>query len=245
MRHYIANIGRIWSTVIITLLSILLSLLITSIFDFSFNSKVSQYSIMAAIVTPAIVAPLMSWYVIGLLITIHHMEEEQRNLAAFDYLTDTMTRRLFLESSLKLLEQAKRDNKTFTIALIDIDNFKSINDTYGHAVGDEILVSFTQTMRKVLRTNDVIGRIGGEEFAVTMLGVSTQDAIMALERLRVAVENDTVLNVDKVVPYTVSMGVSEYDEKLSNTIGNILKDADDALYDAKSQGKNRINTLQQ
>ena len=240
MRNIIISIGKIGSIVFITIASILLSLIVTSTLSLAIKSDITSFTIFTAIITPTIVAPIVSWFIIDLLIKIHYLEEEQRRLAAFDYLTETLTRRFFMESSKNLLKQCKRTNTKLTIAIIDIDNFKSINDTYGHAAGDEVLRSFSKVMHNILRANDMIGRVGGEEFAVSMFGIHADNAMIALERLRIAIESDIVYYMGKNINYTVSIGVSEYDKKSSNELDSILKYADDALYKAKATGKNRI-----
>ena len=240
MRNNIIIGGRIWSIVFFTFLAVVLSVTITSITHITISSSVSSISLFTAVIAPIIIAPILLWYIIDLLIKVHHLEEEQRKFATYDYLTGTMTRRLFLENSSSLLKQCERNNTNLTIAIIDIDNFKSVNDTFGHAGGDEVLRSFSALMRSVLRTNDMIGRIGGEEFAVAMFGENVENAIYALERLRISVEENTVNYLDKKIPYTISIGLAGYDAKHSNKIEIILKDADDALYKAKSLGKNCI-----
>ena len=239
MRSMIISIGQIGSIVFITIASILLSLIVTSTLSLFINSDISTFTIFTTIITPAIVTPMVSWYIIDLIIKLHHLEKEQRRLAAFDYLTETLTRRLFIENSKNLLKQCKRSDTELTIAIIDIDNFKSINDTYGHAAGDEVLKSFSKVMHNILRTNDMIGRIGGEEFAVSMFGVNADIALIALERLRTATESDKVHYMGQTINYTISIGVSEYDKNLSSEIDSILKYADNALYKAKISGKNR------
>jgi two-component system cell cycle response regulator len=121
--------------------------------------------------------------------------------------------------------------------MMDIDHFKSINDQWGHDVGDQVIVKVSETIRKTLRDMDVLCRIGGEEFLAVLPGTSIKAACVAAERIRHAVEKCSVIKQDRAVPVSLSVGVTAAIS--ADEIDVMLKRADEALYAAKRDGRNR------
>lgn len=163
--------------------------------------------------------------------------EETRRLASTDALTALANRRA---ASLRLDELARRDLKegTLSIALIDVDFFKSINDTYGHASGDRVLCHVSEVLRAVARGNDLTARWGGEEFLLVLDGASAATARVVAERVRGSIaRTPCLLDSGKSVPITVSVGVATFDGK---GLDAFIDSADRALYRAKSLGRNRV-----
>ncbi|RUM67550.1 MAG: hypothetical protein DSZ05_02360 [Sulfurospirillum sp.] len=161
-------------------------------------------------------------------------------LAYFDSLTHIQNRRS-IERTLDLaLATAKRDQKSFSIALIDLDNFKTINDTYGHDYGDILLCSMVARIKKHLREVDQIGRLGGDEFLIVFHPEeeSSQSVLHALERIRTLFEEPFVIN-DVSMISTLSIGVATYPD-CGMTRKALLKYADEAMYQVKRQGGNGI-----
>ncbi len=177
----------------------------------------------------------------GLLIEVSERKEEEfkvRRLVSTDMLTGAMNRRAFFEQVAAVQARALRHHEALPLVMLDIDHFKALNDTYGHAVGDLALEDFAATCRECLRPYDLFSRIGGEEFAVLLVDTSPEEAWAILERLRQAVEEIT-LEVDGVIiHFTVSLGLAilSPDGSLDRALGK----ADQALYRAKHQGRNRI-----
>jgi diguanylate cyclase (GGDEF)-like protein len=161
-----------------------------------------------------------------------------RDQMCYDHLTKIYNRVKFddiIEHEKNVADRYK--NTPFSLALFDIDNFKSINDTYGHHVGDEVLVKFAQILKRNSRNSDVVARWGGEEFAIILSNTSQQEAGMAADKIRKAVGKERFESVGNV---TVSVGVSEYKhEKLAL----LFERTDRALYQAKRGGKNQTVTL--
>lgn len=159
--------------------------------------------------------------------------EEAKSLAQIDQLTGILNRREFLYQ-VRVMEDKY---ESYTMVMIDIDDFKSINDTYGHAIGDSALKFITQTIRSHIRESEPFGRIGGEEFAI-MLPLPLSQAHRRSEEIREAVEKSRLLREKIDLCMSISIGlayandVSDLDELLSN--------ADKALYQAKNEGKNRV-----
>ncbi|WP_167730621.1 PAS domain-containing protein [Terasakiella sp. SH-1] len=168
------------------------------------------------------------------------LEKELRQMASTDVLTGINNRRHFLELCEREIERAQRYDTKLSLIMLDVDHFKHINDTYGHAVGDEAIRSMTGLCRQNLRNSDVIGRIGGEEFAILLPETDQKGAKLLAERIR---KNTAKYAFDigekKPVSFTASFGVTSL-VKSDETPDDLLKRADIALYDAKTSGRNRV-----
>ncbi|MCE5182441.1 MAG: diguanylate cyclase [Betaproteobacteria bacterium] len=160
--------------------------------------------------------------------------------ASQDFLTGLSNRRHFMEQGEVELARAQRHNNTLSLFMLDIDHFKTINDTYGHKAGDVVLQKLSDILRETLRTVDVIGRIGGEEFAVLLPDTDLQEAIEVAERLRQVVAGaDVMREAGLPLHFTVSIGVTTLKEKSVN-LDILLSLADQALYEAKATGRNKV-----
>ncbi len=122
--------------------------------------------------------------------------------------------------------------------MVDIDHFKRINDTHGHAAGDLVLQRLAHACRTALRPGDQIGRTGGEEFMVVLPATSEQDAVSVAERLRTAVESIDFADVDPALRVTISLGVAA--RTTEDSVARLLATADELLYRAKESGRNRV-----
>ena len=151
-------------------------------------------------------------------------------LASMDHLTRISNRRATQEFMEKELSLAHRTNNHFSILLIDFDNFKDINDTHGHTVGDHVLIKSAQIFKSNIRKEDLVGRWGGEEFLLILPRTSTQQAVTLANRLLEQIQNEKYSHTLDV-PTTVSIGIAS-SEGLQ-TMDDILREADLALYDAK------------
>ena len=176
----------------------------------------------------------------GLHVENSQIKEENAQLqtsSLIDPLTGLKNRRAYDAEAQAELERCGRTGTSFVMMVLDLDHFKSINDTYGHAAGDRILVSVAETLVDHARRYDSVYRIGGEEFVIILADCDEQVAATVAERFRAAVES-LVVEVDgQVIPVTVSIGVSFCDG--SQSLENIFKHADKLLYQAKEQGRNR------
>lgn len=166
--------------------------------------------------------------------------EEIHNLANRDHLTGTYNRRFFFVEGESRLSALLKDKAPGTVAMLDIDHFKQVNDTYGHEAGDEVLIAFAHALEaEFSRSTDLIARLGGEEFAV-LVAESSSSVIERLERLRERVESlEIVAASGDTVKVTVSIGVNLAPE---NCMDTSLKVADEKLYQAKDGGRNRVVT---
>ena len=165
-------------------------------------------------------------------------------LAKTDFLTSMNNRGSFFELSSNAISLANRAEQPLVVAMFDIDLFKQVNDNFGHDAGDQVLRVFGQNMTEVFRDYDIVGRIGGEEFAVCLPNTSSGDAYIACERLRQQVEQQriNITNTDSKsikINITVSVGLVLADDDYL-TIDELLKQADSALYFAKENGRNQV-----
>ena len=158
-----------------------------------------------------------------------------------DPLTKAANWRYFEQYSSQLLQQAGRDNIKMTIAYIDVDNFKKINDSFGHGVGDEVLIQIAQTIQSQIRSQDMIARLGGDEFAVVLNNTDLATSQEILDRIRRAtLQEMQAKNWD----VTLSIGAMVF-SVLPMTITPMLKMVDNLMYDVKKNGKDNIKILEQ
>jgi len=170
---------------------------------------------------------------------LHKTVERLHVMATIDSLTGVCNRRHFLERTETELARAKRFDEPLSIAMIDADYFKSINDKYGHAVGDEVLKALTDACVEMLRRHDIVGRLGGEEFAICMPETTMDKAQIVCDRLRENIAGLVVKARDQSVQFTVSMGVTQFDAG-SDSLESFMSRADGALYQAKDGGRNQV-----
>ncbi len=173
-----------------------------------------------------------------LMLVNEHLRTELVRLAQMDPLTDVFNRRSFLTLLDKAVSQAQRHRASVPLLLIDLDHFKTINDTHGHFHGDSALRHFVEVTQSVIRRQDVLGRLGGEEFAVFLPETGLAEAGEVAERLREAVAASVLEVQGRRVPLTASIGVAECREHAD--IEAALHRADEAMYRAKALGRNRV-----
>lgn len=192
-----------------------------------------------------LLAPFAS--VLGTMIRARQLEE-QRDLAeaallreaTHDALTGLANRKLFFSMADSLFEQALRYGQQVSLAVMDIDFFKSVNDKFGHQAGDRVLQVFAQTLSDAVRRSDVHARVGGEEFAVLLTQTSETNALDVLERFRLSLQACCIqLDDDIEIGITVSIGYCDFFDGLHD-VDNWFNLADRALYLAKAQGRNRV-----
>lgn len=172
---------------------------------------------------------------------VQNLQNELRVLASTDPMTKLYNRRYFTKVSAHALDLAKKDNQNLSIIILDIDKFKNINDTYGHQVGDNVIILLAQKLMEYQRKSDIVCRYGGEEFVILLPNTSQDEAKVVAEKIRADIASFTIklLNT-KSLKITISSGVSQIDIENEVNIELALKRADDALYKAKVGGRNRV-----
>jgi diguanylate cyclase (GGDEF)-like protein len=175
-----------------------------------------------------------------LFIDMKTQETQLDALARTDALTGLPNRRETMERLQGELQRSQRSGRPIAVLMFDIDHFKRVNDTWGHAAGDQVLRAVADTAHDSLRRIDSCGRIGGEEFLVLLPETDPENAHGAAERLRAAIELCRVHYADQVLRVTVSIGVAIQLAEASQTAEVLLQRADQALYAAKEGGRNRV-----
>ena len=170
------------------------------------------------------------------------LRRQLEKTASTDYLTGLPNRRALVDHGSEMFGRARASRSMLAVAVLDVDFFKAINDTYGHTAGDLALSHLSRRLRAATRKNDIVARSGGEEFVVLMEGLSREEGAAAVERLLLAVK-DTAFNLAGTkISITLSGGVAAYRAD-DTSFDDILRRADDSLYLAKARGRNRVEIL--
>jgi len=186
------------------------------------------------------------WYAAG---SVRDITERKQNdealkrLANTDGLTGVLNRRRFMELSRQEVARSHRYGGPLSLIMLDVDHFKAVNDSFGHEVGDEVLVSLSQVCRQVLRQVDLFGRVGGEEFMALLPETGLEAAAMVAERLRNALAAHAVSASKPEVRVTISLGVAQLGPE--TRLNDLMRLADDAMYQAKQNGRNRVEISDQ
>jgi diguanylate cyclase (GGDEF)-like protein len=171
------------------------------------------------------------------------LAEQMKNLAITDPLTGVLNRRGFLDAALRSISHAQRTSAPLTLVMADIDQFKRLNDTYGHATGDKALRMFSAHLETALRRSDLVGRMGGEEFALVLTDTGVEEGRDVAERLCRSLERAVVEAGHARIRFTASFGVARFSSE-DGDLNDVLERADRALYQAKETGRNRVCVAQ-
>ena len=169
---------------------------------------------------------------------IEDKNKELYKISNTDYLTKIRNRRNFFIESESLLIRSIQEDKELCVLMIDIDHFKQINDTYGHDVGDKVLINFCNIVNSIIGENDIFGRIGGEEFCIAFFDKDIHLVSKLSEEIRKRCEKSVIEIENQTIRFTVSLGLS--DRKNYDEIDQLLQASDRLLYKAKKQGRNRL-----
>jgi two-component system, cell cycle response regulator len=171
--------------------------------------------------------------------TQHHLELRLKYLSEIDALTGVLNRRAFTQTLEKSIHHYQVSHQSFALIMYDIDRFKRVNDTLGHMVGDEVIKHVVACSQRVLPPSAVLGRIGGEEFAIMVNGLTLETTQQLAERLRVELERHPCDTEKYSISVTVSVGIAEISPQDQNTLA-IISRADSAMYHAKNNGRNQV-----
>lgn len=179
---------------------------------------------------------------VHMLVSREAIDVKLKEAAAKDYLTGIYNRMQFMQLSEKLFFLMIGQQRPVTIFMIDFDYFKVINDTYGHAVGDSVLVHFSQKTQAIIRAEDLFGRYGGEEFIIFSPNTTAEDALSMGRKIKSAIETGSADNGVALPKYTVSMGTATMVPQTLADRDKLIKQADQALLQAKRNGRNQSAT---
>ncbi|NRD80946.1 diguanylate cyclase [Bacillus sp. BRMEA1] len=219
------------------------SILVCDIFTgavFIINMGTSGITPMIIYITMLSIGGMFTAYLTDFLIKVKIQFQRYEQEATIDYLTGLYNHRSFDERYNVLLQTAVEKEEFLSIALVDIDFFKKVNDTYGHVNGDAILKQLGELLKSSSRSFDTISRNGGEEFSVLLYDTPHEHALIIAERIRAAIANHSFfLNDSSTINLTVSIGVATYPDTSKD---DLLEKADEALYKAKANGRNQVCT---
>jgi diguanylate cyclase (GGDEF)-like protein len=214
-----------------TLLFLVLSAIRLPLLDFLNNVMLYIFSVVCAATVMLVIRDFR--------LKAYSLEKKLLQVSRHDSLTGAYNRGYLTELAEHEISLSKRHGRPVAVAMIDIDHFKSVNDTYGHAVGDQTIKSLVETCQKNLRVIDHFGRIGGEEFVCLLPETAQADAMLCAERLRRSIEAMRIELPSGYLHITASIGVAILNSSHVDW-QSLLKDADGALYRAKRSGRNRV-----
>jgi diguanylate cyclase (GGDEF)-like protein len=224
--------------VLIALAAIQLLRLLTA-YQLTVNASFLDTSAMQLMYITGFAFAILLFAISMVLMATERLHAEFERLATHDSLTEAFTRRHMNEACQQELERCRRHGHVMSFLVMDLDNFKAINDTHGHQAGDRVLVEFVTRIKALLRRSDQLGRFGGEEFVLLLPETPLEVALVVAERIRaLAEQSDPAV----AVPHcTVSIGVTT-NRLDSDTLDSLLARADAAMYRAKEKGRNRVET---
>nr|WP_304654889.1 GGDEF domain-containing protein [Sporolactobacillus sp. STSJ-5] len=178
----------------------------------------------------------------GFILLLKEMtDRELVRLANYDDLTQTLNRRAFFARTKQYLEQYTKKQQKLSFLLFDVDQFKCINDTHGHDVGDRVLRDLSRRIYGLMETDQLLSRFGGDEFAILMPGMDEEQSAVSAERIRSEIANAEIDLLDKTLRYTISIGLLTIRPNRFTDVENLYISCDNALYDAKKNGKNSVH----
>ncbi len=220
----------------VTALSIAASVLSTMLLMTVFDLGIHPIGVVVSAAVPAVVAPMVSFGIAKAYLDLTRAQQELTRVAQTDALTGLLNRIAFSTKSETILNSKFEPSKTPCLLYIDADHFKDINDTFGHLAGDEALRILADCLRQCCRATDLIGRIGGEEFAILLTHAGIDGGQAAAERIRRTVETSHVEWHGARLDLSVSIGVAPF--RKGEDLDRLLSAGDAALYRAKANGRN-------
>ena len=180
--------------------------------------------------------------ILGNVIERIQLYKKMEKMATIDYLTGLLLKREFVKILINEISRSKRNNNSLALLMIDVDNFKSINDTYGHLTGDKVLRKIAKVIKKSIRTTEYASRYAGDEFCVLLLGNDEEKAIISAERIRQNVQDLEIKLFDNTIYVTISVGISVLHDKITH-YKSMIAEADEAMYEGRRDGKRNITTM--
>lgn len=200
---------------------------------------------IVSIIAPLSIAFVVTWFLFDLLKKLDCLEQEMRGLANHDHLSDTLTKKAFLELANDRMKIARREKLDVSLLMMDLDHFKTVNDTYGHLVGDSVIKSIGQLLNRNKREADLVGRFGGDEFIMLLWGTDNAGAIQFANDLCVTVKRLELQHNGNIINLTTSIGLSGVYGGSHEEVTELVSQADKALYLAKKSGRDKFVTFEQ
>lgn len=239
LRSWIARLGVGWMTLIASTVAALVSLLVSSVIEYSVLGRLSAYTALITLLVSWPVSAMFSYLMFRLINSIELLNREIEFLANTDSLTGLANRRSFHMVTQQPWSDTNNPLRQCSVIVVDIDDFKAINDRYGHPVGDCVIQQVAERCRQSVRPDDLVARYGGEEFAILLPDTNSAQAAVIAERIRTAIERVPLHCAEHPILCTASFGIAENVDGYTSFDGALIA-ADRALYEAKRQGKNRV-----
>ena len=239
MRKTIEKLGRVLTIVLVTLASVIASLGLTNIVYAVIGIDVPPSNTTVAIIVSIIITPLVATPFFNLLFRVFELENTNRLLAAYDPVTGLMSRGAMLSQVISFLSLAERKHEPVSMLFIDLDNFKAINDKFGHQIGDNALHRVGQHINTIKRESDLIGRYGGDEIIALLPDTDTKGTRYFAEKLHAILKENPITANNETVYLTLSIGTTTYKPNAHPVnVDELIRQSDLALYEAKQHGKN-------
>lgn len=242
MRHFIRKIGQARTVALFSTVAIMVALISTfSITTLLYRLQVEvnlKAGLWISVFVTLTIAPIMSWYMIGLFLKVDQLEADMRRLATYDSLTGLLTRWEFLEKANYFHKVAQREDLPYALIIADLDNFKEVNDHFGHLTGDQTLETFGDAILTNLRESDLACRFGGDEFVFFLPNTSRDQAQQFGDRLH-SIINEAIDCSGLEIDLSISLGIACYPDTPANNVEDLISAADNAMYQAKRSGGNR------
>lgn len=242
MRQFIRKIGQIRTVALLSALAVaiaLLSTLLITTLVYRLEVEINlNTGLMISILVTLTIAPIMSWFMIDLFLKVDQLETEMRLLATYDSLTGLLTRREFLERANYFHKVALREDLPYALIIADLDNFKGVNDHFGHLTGDQTLEIFGDAILANLRESDLACRFGGDEFVFFLPNTSRDQAQQFGDRLHTII-NEAIDCSGLEIDLSISLGIACYPDLPAENVEALISAADNAMYRAKRSGGNK------
>lgn len=230
------------ATATLTALAIALSVGITAAIQQLVYGDAGGLGLVIAVVAPLTIAPPFSYLTLRLLFQLDHAQGELRRLATTDDLTLAYNRRHFMELAGQEFARAQRYSNVFCLAIFDLDDFKRVNDEYGHVAGDIVLREVSRRCQEHIRQTDVFARYGGEEFVLLLPQTDEAQGREVTQRLQAEIAAHAIRFGHQHIHVTASVGLAIYSADQKD-LSALLQAADAALYEAKAGGKNHLKVM--
>lgn len=241
MQNIVLKLNRITLVIIITFVAVVMAISLDELTALILNHEYKTANLIRATIIPLVIAPFISWYFIGLLLQIDRIKKKMVKIASYDELTGLLNRRTFYVSTKELHKESRQNFKNYCALIFDVDSFKKINNTHGHEAADLVLCNLSAHCKKVTRKSDLIGRIGGDEFAFILPDTDLSKGILIAKELLKEVQSSQPIYQDTQIDYSLSIGLAENTACLEQSLDDTLTEANNALSKSIADGGARIN----
>ncbi|KQX40558.1 hypothetical protein ASD04_07545 [Devosia sp. Root436] len=226
----------------ITLISVALSVIFTNMIMEIFSAGVNVQGLVVSIVMPLALGGPMTWFLVLRHEQLRHANDQLEHMASTDWLTACLNRGAFTGAVSRHLDRRAPTERGGALLIVDADDFKSVNDRFGHEAGDDALQLIASAIRQAVRSTDLVGRLGGEEFGVFLTDSDTATADHVAERIRRSVSAIAFAPGGSPCPLSVSIGGATF--ATHAPFGDLYRLADQHLYEAKNTGRDRVAMMQ-